>query len=363
MAIDFTRDDWKRICRTYDAWWSGELDRPLINISITGRDPGRDEPELPAHTYAASYSMDTPAEQIVDRWDWDLSCRQYPGDAFPHTWLNLGAGVMAAFMGARLVPEEHTVWFYPAEHREITDIRFEYQPENPWLARVKDLAREAMRRWNGLVQVGNADLGGNLDILQIFRPSEKLLLDLYDHPDQVKRLTWEAHELWFRYFREINEVLQPANPGYSCWTPIFSTRPYYMLQCDFSYMISPEMFAEFVAPELEATAKRLDNPFYHMDGPGQLAHLDQLLEIENLKGIQWVPGAGAGDCTKWPDVFGKIHDAEKLIQIIPNGADPIDGLDAVVEQLGDARGLFVHAEMGPKYKPKLTEALKRYGAM
>ena len=32
--------------------------------------------------------------------------------------------------------------------------------------------------------------------------------------------------------------------------PIYSEKPYYPLQCDFSAMISPDMFEEFVLPEL-----------------------------------------------------------------------------------------------------------------
>jgi hypothetical protein len=86
------------------------------------------------------------------------------------------------------------------------------------------------------------DLGGNLDILASFRPSDALLLDLYDHPEDIKRLTWQAHEAWWRYFNELNAVLRPPNPGYTAWTPIFSESPYYMLQCDFCYMIGPDMF-------------------------------------------------------------------------------------------------------------------------
>jgi len=86
------------------------------------------------------------------------------------------------------------------------------------------------------------DLGGTLDILSTFRPSESLLFDLYDHPDVVKNLNWQIHDLWWRYYDEIDNTLQPINPGYTAWSPIFSLERYYMLQCDFAYMISPEMF-------------------------------------------------------------------------------------------------------------------------
>ena len=51
-----------------------------------------------------------------------------------------------------------------------------------------------------------------MDILSVFRPGENLLLDLYDHPEEVIRLIWEIHELWHRFYQEINDVLQPVTP-------------------------------------------------------------------------------------------------------------------------------------------------------
>lgn len=358
MAIEFARADWQRIRDTYAAWWAGELGRPLIHVSVTGRDPGRAEPKLPAHGFDVQYGRDVTPEQIIDRRDYHLSGRRFPGDAFPSHWLNFGAGVMAAFLGARLEAAESTVWFHAPAEREAADIRFAHAPDNAWLKRVKDLARAAVERWDGTVQVGMTDLGGNLDILSTFRPGERLLLDLYDHPDEVKRLTWEAHELWFRYFDELNAILRPRNPGYTCWTPIFSPEPYYMLQCDFCYMISPAMFDEFVKPELAATCEQLAHPFYHLDGPGQLAHLDSLLEIEKLKGVQWIPGEGRPGVRHWPDVYRKIHAAGKKIQLFGGP----DALEAVAEQVGDASGIVLIGEVGPEDEPKLMETLKRYGA-
>jgi len=363
VAIDFTKDAWTRIRETYAAWWAGELDRPLINVSVRGRDPGRPEPKLRERGFVPQHGLDVPVQAIVDRWDYDLSCKRYPGDSFPTVWLNFGAGVIAAFLGARLEADDNTVWFHAPEHREIADIHFAYDADNVWLRRTKEVTAAAVERWNGAVQVGMTDLGGNLDILSTFRPGQELLLDLYDHPDEVKRLTWEAHELWFRYFDEFNAILQPANPGYTAWAAIFSPEPYYMLQCDFCYMISPAMFDEFVKPELAATCKRLVNPFYHLDGPGQLPHLDSLLEIPELKGVQWIPGAGVPDMAHWPDVYRKVRDAGKLIQVfLEHPATGLGLLDTLAEQLGSAEGIILIGEVGPEHDAELHDLLKRYGA-
>ena len=363
MGIDFDVQRWQRVKDDARRWWAGELDRPLIHVTVGGADPRRPEPDLPAYGFTAFYDDSVSPEAIVDRWDYGLSCRRYPGDAFPAVWPNFGAGVEAAFLGARLIcrHDAPTVWFAPDADREIADLHFAYDGENRWLRRVKDVCRAAMERWDGQVQVAMTDLGGNLDVLSTFRPSEKLLLDLYDHPDQVKRAAWEAHELWFRYFEEIDAVLQPTNPGYTAWAAILSPEPYYMLQCDFCYMISPAMFDAFVRPELAAACGRLDHPFYHLDGPGQLPHLDSLLSIPDLAGVQWIPGAGAPGQRHWPDVYRRIHQAGKLIQLYAENGD-LELLDVVADQIGSADGIILIGEVGPDRRDDLEAFLARHGA-
>ena len=298
-----------------------------------------------------------PAEAIVDRWDYDMRTRKFLGDAFPCAWLNFGPGVLATFLGARLENTADTAWYHPPGIKDIRDLHFELNPDDVWFRRISDIYRACVDRWQGEVQIAMTDLGGNLDILSTFRPSERLLLDLYDHPDEVKRLTWEAHECWFQAFEAFNAILQPSNPGYTAWTPIYSEDPYYMLQCDFCYMIGPDMFDEFVKPELAATCQRLGNPFYHLDGPGELPHLDSLLAIDELKGVQWVPGDGAPPQREWPQVYRKIREAGKLIQLL----DIHDTLDPIAEALGSARGIIAIGGMPIEQEQEARALLERHG--
>jgi hypothetical protein len=358
VSIDFSKDRWERVRDNYSRWWAGDLERPLIHMTINGGDPGRPASDLPFHHFTAFYDASVPAEQIVDVWDYQLSRLRFMGDGFPCIWPNFGPGVAAAFLGARLVPMSDTCWFLPAGQLELRDMKLQYAPGNVWLDRVKALCAAAVNRWEGNVQVGMTDLGGVLDILQSFRPGEGLLVDLCENPDEVKRLTWEIHDAWWLYFAEINAVLQPANPGYTAWTPILSAEPYYMLQCDFSYMLGPAMFDEFVRPELEASCKRLTNAFYHLDGRGQLANLDSLLEIGELRGVQWVPGDGQPGFTEWPEVYRKIRDAGKLIQLWGG----METLDALVEQIGTAEGIVIFTEVNNAQEGHAREFIEKYGA-
>jgi len=358
MGIDFSEERWEIVKDNYRKWWTGELDRPLIQANLWGRNPERARPDLPNHGFTAFYDFSVSAEEIVDLWDYNLSCVRYLGDSFPNIWPNFGPGVIAAFLGATLETGSGTCWFIPKKRVEPKDLHFEFDPDNIWFKRVKDIYKAGMSRWDGLVQLSMTDLGGNLDIVSTFLPAEQLLFALYDCPDDVKRLAWDAHKMWWKYFDEFNSILQPKSPGYTAWTAIFSEEPYYMLQCDFSYMIGPDMFDEFVKPELAETCKKLTNPFYHLDGPGQLPHLDSLLEIKELKGVQWVPGSGAADCTQWPEVYRKIHNAGKLIQIFGD----INTLDIIADQIGSAKGIIL-VGWGSGNEDELNKGLEKYGVI
>jgi len=357
MPIDFTPQRWAKVRETYGRWWAGELDRPIVRITVAGRDPGRDAPKLPRRQRTAQYDFAVPAEEVVDVWDYALSCNEYLGDAFPCVWPDFGPGVLAVALGARPQVDDNTVWFHAPGEREIAELRLRADLSHPWMVRIGRIMAAAQERWGGAVQVSMTDLGGNLDVVSTFRPSHRLLLDLYDHPDEVKRLVWEAHEAWWAAYEHFNGILQPANPGYTAWAGIWSARPYYMLQCDFCYMISTAMFEEFVRPELAATCRRLGNSFYHLDGIGALPHLDSLLRIPELKGVQWVCGDGQKPPEQWPEVYQRVLAAGKLAQFIGSP----EGFGRVVDALGTGRGMLVSGHYPRQRRGEALEQLARYG--
>lgn len=337
MGIDFSANRWDKVKDSHKKWWEGTLERPLIPVWMEGRDPGRAEPHIPLLSQSTCNDLTISAKNIIDRIDYELSKQIFLGDAFPYFNMDcFGPGIVSAFCGARLDNSSGRVWFHPQKSVPISEIHLEYDANNVWLNRIKEICKEGMNRWQGQVLLGMPDLGGVLDILAVFRSSEELLMDFYDYPEEVIRLSWEIHELWHRFYNEINDVLQPINPGYSDWSTILSDKPSYIPQCDIAYMISPGMFDEFARPELEATFKRLERSIYHLDGVGQLAHLDSLLQIEELDVVQWVHGDGKPDQANWPEVYQKIHKAGKKMQVF---SGELHCLDAVISQIGTSKGI------------------------
>lgn len=353
----FDHERYEQLRKNYRAWWSGTLRRPIVPI-ITGGHPSYRKPsENPMLCFPTAWDFSISPEQFVDAHDWWLSTHRWHGDAFPYfATTAFGPGTGAAFMGCTPVGTNHTVWFQPPrEDIPIRELHFEYDPDNPYLRRVLNVYEAAMEKWHGSVVVGMVDMGGVLDILSSFRGAENLLMDLYDEPDEVLRCVREIQELWFRYYDLINSMMAPEAEGYSHWFNLYGEKPGYILQSDFSYMIGPDMFDTFTAPELASSAERMTNAVYHMDGIGQIPHLDSLLAIDGIKGIQWVPGDGEPSTRNWDELLAKIlASGKKLISWAQNP-------DGTPIKLAEDPGQLYFNDR--HYSVQDGEAAKRYGAL
>lgn len=115
-----------------------------------------------------------------------------------------------------------------------------------------------------------------------------------------------------------------AGTGTIGWAPFYSEGRMATIQCDFICMVSPEVSRMMIIPALREEAEYLDHCVYHLDGPGALTHLDDILAIEAVDVIQWVPGAGQKLQWEWMDVLKKCQKAGKGLQLWD-----IDGLDRV----------------------------------
>lgn len=122
--------------------------------------------------------------------------------------------------------------------------------------------------------------------------------------------------IWIELFDEIQAfIAQCGNEGGIGWAGIWALGTTFPLQEDSSYMVSNEMYRAFCVPHLLDQMDAMDCPFYHLDGAGALNHLDTLLEIPQLKVIQWVPGAGKERLDQWYDVIRRILAAKKSVQV------------------------------------------------
>jgi len=316
------KEDWPQVQERYEAWWHGEIvDRAVIQV-YAPREPSRafeflDDPgELPEEEL---FNWFTDPGQVIPRLERRIEATYWGGDAFPLMFpvsVRLVA-ILAAYLGCpyRIFPGGNTGWADPiikdwAERPELA-----FDPCNEWWCISKRLLDAAAKRAPGRYYVGIPDLNGPGEIVARLRGTEELAVDVIDHPQEVKEAVEKVNRAWLRYWEACHGVIHQWVGGYIHWMSIWSESPSTDLQCDFSIMISPEMFEEFFLPAIEQQTEWVGRTIYHLDGPGAVRHVDALLALPKLDGIQWIPGAGAPPVSEWMPLLKKIQGAGKLLQL------------------------------------------------
>lgn len=333
--------NWADLKKTWQAWWEGDLDRPLVMYERFNPDwlaTSLDLLSKPTWSFTGRFDMNTPLDVVLSFYQNQFNHIVYYGDAFPKFWPNFGPGLVAAFLGADYQFQSDTIWLSPPKTKAgvsladlpLKEISFVFDPKHPLWRRIYGLTAGAVILWKNWVSTGITDLGGNLDILASLIGSERLAMEMLDNPEQVERLCREIRQAWLHYYDQLYRLIDVDSIGCSCWAAVWAPERYYMFQSDFAYMISPEMFKRFVIPDLQACAEKIPYAFYHLDGKGQIPHLDQLLALDSLRGIQWIPGDGAPPPEEWLSLLERIITGGKRCQLYVSS----DGARRIVHELG-----------------------------
>jgi 5-methyltetrahydrofolate--homocysteine methyltransferase len=202
--------------------------------------------------------------------------------------------------------------------------------------------------------MGLPDLNGPTEVLSGLRNPEKMCMDLIMAPEKVLTAARQVQDAWYTAWEECSAIASPFGTC-SSFMGIWSDIPATDLQSDFSSLISPEMFNEFIYPFVREQAERIPRTVFHLDGPDMIRHLDTLLGDENINAIQWVYGAGGGKATDWIDLMRRIQDGGKALFVYCEEDEVLPLADAL-----DARGLMMVVRNGSSEK-SARELLSRLG--
>ena len=347
-----------KIMQQYENFWERKnKDRPVLNLSYNKEGAKR---------FRAPVSLEEKrldANYIYDAYKHKIAQTGYLAEGVAMQFTNLGAGCLAACIGGDFTITDRTIWF--DQDPIIKDW------ENP----PKLEFNEQSKIWQTVLSIQNkfsqdptahfsiTDLGGILDIVASLRGTNDLLYDLFDYPDEVIECCQKVKELWFKAYDKQLEIVKSANQPYNNWMNIPSLKPWYPLQCDFCYMISPEHFRQFALQDLIDQVNYMERSIYHLDGCGELVHVDALLDIPNLTGIQWIvsPTDEPLYNEKWFDLYKKIQDKKKNIVLL-NALKENDLAEAEkFFKTVDPTGVYIQAHCSSKEKAEnMLETICRW---
>jgi 5-methyltetrahydrofolate--homocysteine methyltransferase len=350
--------DWENVkLRWADYWKRGNAGRPIMYL--IGRKPEQEKIYQRALKSGEKYRM-LPAELqprdlddryrnaagIVDRFRYYCENHLFLGDSFPNINADFGPGSVAGYLGSEIVFKDNTVWFEPCvdDWANYPDLRFD--PNNKWWKEHFKLLKDIRTLVGDDVYVAVPDLMENIDVLASLRGAEPSLYDMIDEPEELARRIKQVDTAYFEYYNRIYDMVKSDKDGGSCYTvfQIWGPGRTAKLQCDFSALMSPQNFRDFIQQPLREQAQKLDNVLYHLDGPDAIKHTDALMEIDEIDSLQWTSGDHGPDGTleDWDVIYDKVRAAGKSlwIRVYSGGYDDwIKGADRIVRKYG-SRGLF-----------------------
>jgi 5-methyltetrahydrofolate--homocysteine methyltransferase len=315
MAPLLYKEDFDEARTRLEKWWRGEdIGRPAMLMHVARKTPIENVPAMPPPPgWLTDYS--------TSNFEYRVYCARraclgvdYMAEAIPSVAPDLAPNCLALYLGCRGVEAPATVWCEPCIESPET-ARFRREPGNFYWDFTLRLAREQLRLGAGKFLVAFPDLIEGLDTLAAMRGTQTLLMDLIERPAWVRDALAQITDRYFEAYDVLYDMMKDDRGGshHWAWAPGRMSK----LQCDFSAMISPAAFGEFMVPVLTRMTERLDHCMYHWDGPGALPHHDHLLSIPRLEMLQWTPGAGAAPIMdrRWWPYYHKTLEAGKRMAL------------------------------------------------
>lgn len=345
--------DFEATKQRFQSWWNCEtLDRPLLRVIANGRDGKM----VPVPPYQEIKDLYIDSCQVSGYYRNYCESHHFLAEAYPVTKSSIGPGSMALYLGGEPTFSESTVWYQEMveDCREFDKLQFD--PENKWWKFHQDMVRRLVEQSKGDYLVNIPDIIENLDILSALRGSQNLCYDLLDYPDEIERAVKFLDSVYFSYYDPFYEMCK-CEDGTSSFTcvNVLGKGKTGKIQCDFSAMISPDSFREFVQPSVRRQCQGLDYSIYHLDGPDAVVHTDALMEIKELKALQWIYGAGQPDGANeyWYDkVYDKVRGAGKALWIGITDGGPKEwraGAEKIIQRYGTG-GIFLNFPEFPDLK-------------
>ncbi len=348
------REDVDEARQRLTTWWNGgDIGRPAMRLHVRREELIEDIPGMPTpEGWTTGYS--------IKNFDYRLNCAlracigsHYLAESVPAVSPDLAPNTLALFLGCPGVEISGSVWCEPVFDRP-EDARFVFDKSNIYWDFCERLAREQLRLGAGKFLTAFPDLIEGLDTLAAMYGTDRLLFALTERPDWVHDCLRQITDRYFQCYDLLYDMIRDEVGGshFWAWAPGRMAK----FQCDFSAMISPDMFGEFMVPVLTEMSERVGYCMYHWDGPGAIPHHDHLLSIPQLTMLQWTPGAGEPDTPdkKWWPLYHKSIEAGKKLTI---GCDSIDTLKTLKKEFGEGFKQFLIG-MGAESLEQAEEILK-----
>ncbi len=295
-------------------WHREETDRPLLGFTTYRYSP-REEYDLVAIPKGRHLTPeDFDVEAFLPVYDRQYrESREMAGDQIWTAIPFFGLSWLETIAGCPVRTDEDALWNEPivADICEVGALRL--SPDNPWLQKLLEFTTMLVAQSRGRYPVGIPFMSGPMDILLAMRGGSALLLDFYDHPDEVHAVLGRLADLWLDVASAQFSIIPEFHGGYGAgfrevWAPGLCPET----QEDAMALLSPELFGEFLLPGLSRIISGFDFAPLHLHS-GYLQHVDTVLAMDGLPAVEITVDVGGPPVAELLDVIAKAQRAKPTI--------------------------------------------------
>lgn len=303
-------EDWDKSKQRFEAFWEREIiDRPCIQLYA----PRKDIVFTDLKPISPEEFWSIP-EIFYETCERRLCSVYYLGEAFPFFFPYYGT--LAAMLGCKLKYSPDTIWKEPFV-KDYRDFKMQIDiNSNPVFEKMTDIVNYCVKKGKNKYFVGCPWFGNSGDDLATMRGYEHFCVDMIEIPEKIIELEKQVLKYWQESYNIFYNMISGELGGIvTSWLPVWSSRKAALVECDFMSMISPKLFQKIFLPQIIERVNSVEKSIFHLDGPNTIVHLDSLLDIPNLNGIQWQPGVKSGSMINWIPLLKKIQERKKCLYI------------------------------------------------
>ena len=338
----YYKDDWAAAKAHMEAFWAGEdIGRPMMAVYAPRNAGCTVFPELQNGPWLGGLESIKDGDQAaVEKWWRDpeenykrakfwFENTYFGGEAIPATYVNWGASAACAFYGAAPHFNRTSVWYEQViEDWESWEWSFD-EKTNQWWNNIREIIQYLNDRAEDEFFVGMPEFGNAADNLSLMRGMDNLAVDCLEDPEAVSNAIDFMESHWCNLHEKLYQLTLPVNGGGVLpWMSLWAPGRIDQIACDFSTALSPKLFKELFVPDIQKLGSWTEYGTYHLDGRTAMQnHLDTLLQIPEIKTIEFTPGIGS-DPTLTEDYiprYRKILDSGKRLYLLaePHEVEPL----------------------------------------
>ena len=299
-------------------WQRGPAERPLVGMAVNITFPFV---RFSDHPLPVDEGQVTP-EMIDVRqfWgDWDYAYQRIeargetlfmvasPFDGIPWIEAIAGCDVYCSLAGS-------SVW---AEHpnptwESLQQIHFD--PDNPWLHKLLEYSEGLREHSAGRYPIGVPVVRGVADMIEELLGSERMVLEYYDHPEEMQLLLDACTNIWY----QVSDLMIQAFGKFHGGMGVGRRRAWgkgncMLYQDDAVSLLSPDLYRDFILPCEDKIFRRWDRTMIHVHSGTLPIALDGLLSLDSLDALEVLIDPTGKSLPELVPVFQQIQKHKALL--------------------------------------------------